>query len=88
MRFRVLNADPWFDYKEANKVTEGLDVTKETMNWNKPKDETAFWIKQIVANHSTLRCIKFRLVDEQAKSVIMQIIRATKGHPQPEVQSS
>lgn len=88
MRFRLLNADPWFDYKEANKITEGLDVTKETMDWNKPKDETEWWIKQIVANHSTLRCIKFRLVAEAPKSVIMQIIRATKGHPQPEVQSS
>ena len=49
---------------------------------------TEFWIKQIIANHSTLRCIKFRLVDTRPKSVIMQIIRATKGHPQPEVQSS
>lgn len=88
MRFRVLNEDPWFDYKEANKVTEGLDVLKETMNWNRPKDEVEFWIKQIVANHSTLRCIKFRILDEQPKSVVMQIIRATKGHPQPEVQSS
>ena len=88
MRFRILNEDPWFDYKEANKVTEGLDVLKETMNWNIPKDEVDFWIKQIVANHSTLRCIKFRIFDEQPKSVIMQIIRATKGHPQPEVQSS
>lgn len=88
MRFRLLNADPWFDYKEANKITEGLDVAKETMNWNKPKDETEWWIKQIVASHSTLRCIKFRLVAEAPKSVIMQIIRATKGHPQPEVQSS
>ena len=88
MRFRLLNKDAWFDYKEANKVTEGLDVLKETMNWNRPKNEVDFWIKQIVANHSTLRCIKFRILDEQPKSVIMQIIRATKGHPQPEVQSS
>ena len=88
MKFHILNEDPLFDYREANKITEGLDVNKETMNWNRPKDETAFWIKQIVANHSTLRCIRFRIVAEQPKSVIMQIIRATKGHPQPEVQSS
>ena len=88
MRFRILNKDPWFDYKEANKVTEGLDVLKETMNWNRPKDEVDFWIKQIVANHSTLRCIHFRLIDKRPKSVIMQLIRATKGHPQPEVESS
>ena len=35
-----------------------------------------------------MRCIKFRIVDRAPKSVIMQLIRATKGHPQPEVQSS
>lgn len=87
MRFRVLNKDPWFDYKEANMTTQGLDILRETV-CARPKKETEFWIKQIVANHSTLRCIKFRLVDTRPKSVIMQIIRATKGHPQPEVQSS
>lgn len=86
MRFRILNKDPLYDYREACKITQGLDLEgKDTF---KPKDETEFWIKQIVANHSTLRCIHFRLVDTRPKSVIMQIIRATKGHPQPEVQSS
>lgn len=88
MRFRILNADPLYDYREANKVTQGIDCLRDTVNWTKPKDEVEWWIKQIVANHSTLRCIHFRLVDTRPKSVIMQIIRATKGHPQPEVQSS
>ena len=87
MRFRVLNKNPLYDYREACKITEGRDLFNEDSTF-KPKNEVEFWIKHIVANHSTLRCIKFRLVDEQAKSVIMQIIRATKGHPQPEVQSS
>ena len=87
MRFRVLNKSPLYDYREACKVTEGLDLYATDSTY-KPKNEVEFWIKQIVANHSTLRCIKFRLVDTRPKSVIMQIIRATKGHPQPEVQSS
>lgn len=87
MRFRVLNKYPIYDYREACKVTEGLDLYATDSTY-KPKNEVEFWIKQIVANHSTLRCIKFRLVDTRPKSVIMQIIRATKGHPQPEVQSS
>lgn len=87
MRFRVLNKDPWFDYKEANMTTQGLDILKETV-CARPKKETEFWIKQIVANHSTLRSVHFRLVDTRPKSVVMQIIRATKGHPQPEVESS
>lgn len=87
MRFRVLNKDPLYDYREACKITQGRDLSLEVEHW-KPKNETEFWIKQIVANHSTLRSIHFRLVDTRPKSVIMQIIRATKGHPQPEVQSS
>ena len=86
MRFRILNKDPLYDYREANKITEGIDL--EGMYDFKPKQATEWWIKQIVANHSTLRSVHFRLVDTRPKSVIMQIIRATKGHPQPEVESS
>ena len=87
MRFRILNENPLLDYKEACKITQGIDFGYNDYLF-RPKDETAFWIKQIVANHSTLRSIHFRMIDTQPKSVVMQIIRATKGHPQPEVQSS
>ena len=87
MRFRVLNRDPLYDYREACKITQGEDMELQNTFFT-PKDEVEFWIKQIVANHSTLRSIHFRLVDTRPKSVVMQIIRATKGHPQPEVQSS
>ena len=92
MRFRIINKNPIFDYREACKITQGIDMgnpyIKDIENEFKPKNEVEFWIKQIVANHSTLRSIHFRLVDIRPKSVIMQLIRATKGHPQPEVQSS
>jgi hypothetical protein len=88
MRFRVLNKDPYYDYREACKITQGIDMMRDTVCHKKPEDMRAFWIKQIVANHSTIRCIHFRLVDEEPKSVVMQLIRATKGHPQPYVQSS
>ena len=87
MRFRILNRDPLFDYREDCKITQGIDLFENFDHW-KPKNEVEFWIKQIVANHSTIRCVHFRLVDTRPKSVIMQIIRATKGHPQPEVESS
>ncbi len=89
MRFRILNKDIMFDYREACKITEGIDLMEVGLNsLLKPKNETEFWIKQIVASHSCIRSIHFRLVDTRPRSVIMQIIRATKGHPQPEVQSS
>ena len=87
MRFRILNKDYLFGYREACKITQGRDLALEVEHW-KPKNEVEFWIKQIVANHSTLRSIQFRLVDSRPKSVVMQLIRATKGHPQPAVQSS
>lgn len=88
MRFRILNKDPLYDYREDCKITQGIDIFEVDTPPINPKDMTEWWIKQIVANHSTLRCVHFRLVDTRPKSVIMQIIRATKGHPQPEVQSS
>ena len=87
MRFRILNKEPLYDYRESCKITEGRDLSIEDVHYE-PKNEVEWWIKQIVANHSTLRCVHFRLVDTRPKSVIMQLIRATKGHPQPEVQSS
>ena len=81
---RVLNAISLYDYRQACAITEGRFVVR---SW-KPKNEKEYWIKQIIANHSCLRAVKFRYTAEAPKSVVMQIIRATKGHPQPFVQSS
>lgn len=90
MRFRILNTSPLYDYREACKITQGEDMWQNdvVLNKNRPKNTVQFWIRQICANHSTLRSVHFRLVDTRPKSVVMQVIRATKGHPQPEVQSS
>ena len=87
MEFRILNKNPLFDYKEACKVTQGIELDSNNTIFAL-KNETAFWIKQIIANHSTIRTIHFVLVDTRPKSVVMQLIRATKGHPQPYVESS
>ncbi len=80
----IMNENPIRDYRMACKVTQGICSDGTFI----PKVEVNYWIKQIVTNHSTLRCIHFRFVATAPKSVIMQVIRATKGHPQPEVQSS
>lgn len=87
MRFRVLNKDPLYDYREACYITLGKDLSKEP-DLKQPKDITAYWIKQIIANHSTIRSVRFRIIDTRPKTVIAQLIRATKEHPQPYVQSS
>lgn len=85
-KFRVLNQDPIRDYKESCKITQGIDLSDREIK--APENEVDYWIKQIVANHSTIRSVKFRMYAQAPKSVVMQIIRATKGHPQPYVQSS
>jgi hypothetical protein len=78
-----------YDYREDCKITQGIDMKLQNTFFSpKNGDEVEYWIKQIVANHSCIRSIRFRMVAEAPKSVVMQIIRATKGHPQPEVQSS
>lgn len=87
MRFRILNKYALYDYKEACKTTQGIELDPDNTIFL-PKDETVFWIKQIIANHSTIRFVHFVLIDKRPKSVIMQLIRATKGNPQPEVESS
>lgn len=88
MRFRILNRDPVYDYREECKLTQGIDICETDESLLNVKDMTAWWIKQIVANHSCIRSVRFRIIDRAPKSVIMQLIRATKGHPQPEVESS
>ena len=87
MRFRVLNKNPVYDYREFNKVTQGIDITEEDESYDNV-GTTKWWIKQFVCNHSNTRCIRFRIIDKRPKSVVMQLIRATKGHVQPFVQSS
>lgn len=88
IRLRVLNTNPVYDYREECKLTQGIDLFEEDDSPLDVKDLTEWWIKQIVANHSCIRSVHFRVVARAPKSVIMQLIRATKGHPQPEVESS
>lgn len=88
IRLRVLNTNPVYDYREECKLTQGIDLFESDESPLDVKDMTEWWIKQIVANHSCIRSVHFRVVARAPKSVIMQLIRATKGHPQPEVESS
>lgn len=87
MEIKIINTDPIFDYKRACLVTKGKQI-KRCSYPDTFDDEVRYWVKHFVAGHSCLRFIHFTITDKLPKSVIMQIIRATKGHPQPEVQSS
>lgn len=85
MKVRLLNKDPMFDYRQFCKVTQGILLEENTLH---PKDELRFWMKQFIACHSTLRCLHFRIIDNIPRTVAMQLVRHTDGHPQPEVESS
>lgn len=84
MKIRILNTNPLFDYREACKLTEGVEVLE---SW-KPKDERHYWIKQFYALHSPIRAVQFRIIDTIPRSAAMQLVRHTKGHPFYAVQSS
>ena len=83
---RLLNKNPMFDYREFCKVTQGIVLDEE--NEFNPKDEVDFWKKHFLAMHSTLRCLHFRVIMQIPRTVAMQLVRHTDGHPQPEVESS
>lgn len=86
MTFRVLNATPTEDYRQMNAVTQGR--TPSPLRKMTDREKTDWWVKQIVASHSTLRCVHFMLEATAPRSVVMQLVRATKGHPQFAVESS
>lgn len=84
MEIRILNADPMFDYKYACCITKNKIIKKIS----RPENELEYWIKQICTEHSTLRFIEFVITDIVPKSCRDQLIRATKGNPQPICASS
>lgn len=83
---RMLNEEPMYDYRQFCKITQGelLDYEEKF----RPKDEVDFWKKHFLAMHSTLRCLHFRVIMQIPRTVAMQLVRHTDGHPQPEVESS
>lgn len=85
MTVRILNSNPTYDYRRFCKTTLGEEYNE--IEW-KPKNEKKFWYRQIWANHSTLRCIRFMVEDTVPRNVAMQLVRHTAGNPQPEVESS
>lgn len=85
INIRMLNAHPLWDIKQAAGITLG-DISYTYVT---PKNEVEFWRNRFIEKHSIIRAIHFRIIWEDIRSdVARQIIRATKGHPQPYVQSS
>lgn len=83
-RIEITTRDPWKTLMEFTYVTMGKKPPEKTLN-KKPNELD--WIRYIKAEHSTIRCIHFIIYDILPKTVVDQLLRATKGHPQPEVES-
>lgn len=88
---RILNEEPLEDLREAIATTIGKErlsdwkPTKEGIH----KDLFRYYAELFIANHSIVRSVHFRIkIDNARKDVTRQLLRATKGHPQPFVESS
>lgn len=80
---RIINATPLEDVREAIATTLG----KEEFSTS-PKDILSYYKTLFLQNHSIIRSIHIRIKDTNARQdVTRQLLRATKGHPQPYVQS-
>lgn len=86
IELEMITKDPIYQVKDANCITLGKRAIK-----GKPysyEDESEFWWNMFISEHSTLRTVLFRIVDTEMRSDISaQLLRATKGHPQPICQS-
>jgi hypothetical protein len=80
---RIINNTPLEDVREAIATTLGLEQLKGT-----PEDVMFYYKELLLQKHSVLRSIHIRVKDTTARQdVTRQLLRATKGHPQPYVQS-
>ena len=84
IEIEMTTANPWETFMRFTYVTMGKKPPEKTLN-KKPNEFD--WIRYIKTEHSTLRCIHFIIYDRLPKTVVDQLLRATKGHPQPEVES-
>ena len=84
-RIEMTTKEPWKTFMKFTYTTLGKEPPEKILNKVPTVDD---WLDYLIPNHSTLRCVEFIVYDKLPKSVINQLLRATKGHPQPEVESS
>lgn len=87
IEIEMLTKDPIYQVKDANCITLGKRAIKGKVY--DYETESKFWWDMFISEHSTVRSsVLFRIVDTDMRSDISaQLLRATKGHPQPICQS-
>ena len=87
IEIELITKNPMYYVKDLNCLTIGKRAIKD-----KPysdEEQEKFWWDAFLSEHSTLRTAQFRIVDDNMRGdIASQLLRATKGHPQPEMQSS
>ncbi len=87
MTVEVLTNNPYYVLRDVNCVTIGKRAIKgKKVSFD---DEVAFFKSKFLAEHSTIECLQFRVVDDSCRGdVASHIVRTTKGLPRFQVQSS
>ncbi len=86
IKLKILNENPIIDVKTLACTTIGKKASNKKLN---ETEELIFWKDNFLQEHSTLRGVTFLIQDDNMRGdIASQLLRATKGHPQPEVQSS
>lgn len=89
MKIEILTKDPLYVLRDSNCITIGKRAIRENISKMKKREEYEYFFKCFMARHSTIETLNFRVVDENCRGDIAnQIVRATKGHPRFQVQSS
>ena len=77
--------DPLYQVRQQACLTLGKKPSNKVFS---KEEEYHYWIDSMIANESILRAVHFKIIDDHCRNDIMsQLLRATKGHPQPECQS-
>lgn len=85
----LMTQEPYFQLKDANLITIGKRADRQKCSDASFDEQYNYFRKCFLAEHSTIENLTFRVFcDESRGDVNNQIVRATKGHPRFQVQSS
>jgi len=82
---RITTADPLYELRDSACNTLGKFADKKKVFTD--KEAYDYYVSAFIAKHSILRSIHFKIIDTVRTDVEHQLLRATKGHPQPYCQS-
>jgi len=85
MILRITTKDPLYEIRDAacNTLGKSADSTRVYIH----AEAYEYFVNAFIAKHSIIRCVHFKIIDTVRTDVEHQLLRATKGNPQPYCQS-